>query len=286
MIKPVAHAVFGLTAYLSVVWVLVLSVPIFLLGLNQPETFNNPTIQTIASFICNFTITKTTVENPVAQGSVFSSIVHNLFLFTIFGVTHTILATVSMKVKLGNFLKQITFGVVDYDWNRSIFNFVAAAQLWFIMMYYQAVPDVIFQLPEGVKCVAYLINALGVILLLACTIQVDHLEFFGLRKALRIENDFLRILGVFLKIFTKFVLILFYFFLQTECSYHGACLKTLRKPGQFFHRHLLLRILQTPDHVVVVDDVLEFPCLHCRPSTVVGDDDWLHFDRRVLFRGA
>jgi protein-S-isoprenylcysteine O-methyltransferase Ste14 len=193
MIKPVAHAVFGLTAYLSVVWVLVLSVPIFLLGLNQPETFNNPTIQTIASFICNFTITKTTVENPVAQGSVFSSIVHNLFLFTIFGVTHTILATVSMKVKLGNFLKQITFGVVDYDWNRSIFNFVAAAQLWFIMMYYQAVPDVIFQLPEGVKWVAYLINALGVVLLLACTIQVDHLEFFGLRKALRIENDFLRI---------------------------------------------------------------------------------------------
>jgi len=183
MIKSCFHAIFGLISYFSVVFTLVISVPIFLLGLDNSTHH-------IIHRLCDLNIAHSK-SAPIFSD--FSACTNNVILFTVFGVTHSIMSTLWFKPKMAKVLSVLTFGVVNDDWERSIFNFVASIQLYAVMYYYQAIPEVVYEFTDNLKFIPYTINVLGICLLLACTIQLDHLEFFGLRKALKIDQHALRI---------------------------------------------------------------------------------------------
>jgi len=183
MIKSCFHAIFGLVAYFSVVLTLVISVPIFLLGLDD-STHN------LIPAICDINIALSK-SAPIFPS--FSACTNNFILFSIFGATHSIMSTLWFKPRMAKILSILTFGIVNEDWDRSIFIFVSSTQLYSVMYFYQSMPEIAYEFSDSLKFIPYTVNALGVCLLLACTIQLDHLEFFGLRKALKIDQHALRI---------------------------------------------------------------------------------------------
>ena len=73
-----------------------------------------------------------------------------------------------------------------------MFVLMASFQLYAIMYFWQPMNVVIFELPEFLKPAAVVLNISGLVLLLSCTVQLDHLEFLGLKQSLNLPAHLLR----------------------------------------------------------------------------------------------
>ena len=182
MLTKLFRSIFGITAYLSVVYTLVLCYPIFLLNLDDKTHWLIPKISTLS-------ITEQNTEKPIITES---ACLQNVLIILIFGTTHSIMASKPYKQFTESFLSKITFSVLSKSTERSMFVLMASVQLYSIMHFYQPMPEIIYEVPENLKNLFAVINLSGLVLLLACTIQLDHLEFLGLKGSLNLPKNWLR----------------------------------------------------------------------------------------------
>ena len=121
-----------------------------------------------------------------------SVLANNVFLLLIFFITHSIMATLWFKPLLAKTLSKLTFGIINDQWDRTIFIAVAAAQLHIIQEFWQPMNEILYEFPREWHGVVYGFNLGGILILFGCTCVLDHFDFFGLRVALNM-GDWLRL---------------------------------------------------------------------------------------------
>jgi protein-S-isoprenylcysteine O-methyltransferase Ste14 len=116
-----------------------------------------------------------TMNGPTKNSDVQASLTVDAFFLGVFAIQHIIMARKGWKKMFNSIFPESS--------ERSTFVLAATLALHAVMHYWHPVNKVIWSLPRAVYPVVHGIWALGWVIVLLATFNIDHFELFGLRQS-------------------------------------------------------------------------------------------------------
>jgi len=116
-------------------------------------------------------------EEALNGNSTAAPIVVNLLLFTLFAVHHSVLARPRIK--------GYVTAVIPPELERSSYTWVASALFAAVCWWWQPVPGTLYRLDGSLRLIAYLVQAVGLVLTIHASRLLDVLDLSGVRAVER-----------------------------------------------------------------------------------------------------
>ena len=151
---------------------------LILYGLTAYALFNLSFVYMLG-FLLDIGVPKAVNDGPLIPES--QALTINLFLIFLFGFFHSLMARDSFK--------RWWTRIVPVDAERPTYVMQSAVFLAAAMVFWQPMPQVIWQLDGAAIPAAHVLFAIGVITLLTSTFLIDHFELFGVKQVLLANDD-------------------------------------------------------------------------------------------------